>query len=188
MDAVVRTDVDETTVQDATAAIEALTERLNAAHRPGTFSPVPDEIIDRFNAYNPVVGKVNPFAPPMIVESEADGRATARVRLTRVHEGPPLAVHGGIVALLIDQLLGHAVATIGRPGMTVSLTVRYKRPTPYDTELLVEAWHTAIDGRKVLAEARITHEGRVTAEAEAVFLTLSSEQRARYISRAVGDS
>jgi acyl-coenzyme A thioesterase PaaI-like protein len=187
MDAVVRTNVEDDVVTEATAAIVAATERLNASHREGTFSPVPDEVVERFNAYNPVVGKVNPFAPPMTVDYEADGRAVARVRLTRVHEGPPLAVHGGIVALIIDQLLGHAVATTGRPGMTVSLTIRYKRPTPYDTELLVEAWHTRIEGRKVLAEARITHDGNVTAEADAVFLTLTAEQRARYISRVVGE-
>jgi acyl-coenzyme A thioesterase PaaI-like protein len=186
MDALVRTDVDDETIAAAAEKVNEIADKLNASHRAGAFNPVPDEIVERFNAYNPVVGKVNPFAPPMVVDSEGDGRATARVTLGRVHEGPPLAVHGGIVALMIDQLLGHAVAAAGRPGMTASLTVNYKRPTPFDTELLVEAWVTEESGRKILAKCTITANGNVTAEADAVFLTLTHEQREKYIRRAVG--
>jgi hypothetical protein len=43
-----------------------------------------------------------------------------------------------------------------------------------------------MDGRKVLAKSTITAGGHVTAEADAVFLTLTHEQREKYIRRAVG--
>jgi acyl-coenzyme A thioesterase PaaI-like protein len=141
----------------------------------------PQEIRRRFVAYNPVIGKVNPFAAPLEVQIDEGGRASARIKLSRVHEGPPDAVHGGIVALLIDQLLGHAVGTAGAPGMTASLTVNYRKPTPYDRELLVEAWHTGTSGRRVTAEARISADGVTYADAKALFVTVRPERRAELL-------
>ena len=139
---------------------------------------MPQTIRDRFIAYNPVIGLVNPYAPPLDIEIDADGVARARVKLSRVHEGPPNAVHGGIVAMLIDQLLGHAVGTKGQPGMTVRLTVNYRKPTPYDREIIVEAWHVETHGRRVTAAARIVDDaGTLFAESEALFLVLKPEQR-----------
>jgi acyl-coenzyme A thioesterase PaaI-like protein len=181
MEAVVETAVDLDVVDDVAREIEKLTARLRATKRPPTMSMDPEAIRNRFVAYNPVIGLVNPFAVPLVVDIDKDGRASARVTLTRVHEGPPNAVHGGIVALLIDQLLGHAVGTIGRPGMTASLTVRFRKPTPYGTELLVEAWHVKSEGRRVVAEARITADDVVVAEAEALFVVLTDDQRKRYL-------
>jgi acyl-coenzyme A thioesterase PaaI-like protein len=178
MEAVVETNVDPDALAEATKDIAAVADRLNATHRQSTLDMNPQEIRRRFVAYNPVIGKVNPFAPPLVVDVDEDGRASARIKLSRVHEGPPNAVHGGIVSLLIDQLLGHAVGTAGPPGMTASLTVNYRRPTPYDRELLVEAWHTGTDGRRVTAEARISADGVTYADAKALFISLTAEQRA----------
>ena len=181
IEAVVETDVDLDAVAEATKEIAAITEQLNAKHRQSTLNMNPHEIRRRFVAYNPVIGTVNPFAPPLVVDVDENGRASARIQLSRVHEGPPSAVHGGIVALLIDQLLGHAVGTAGPPGMTASLTVNYRRPTPYDRELLVEAWHTGTDGRRVTAEARISADDVTYADAKALFISVSPERRAELL-------
>jgi acyl-coenzyme A thioesterase PaaI-like protein len=181
IEAVVETDVDLGVIAAATKEIAEITQRLNVKHRPSTGDMNPQEIRRRFVAFNPVIGKVNPFAPPLVVDVDANGHASARIQLSRVHEGPPNAVHGGIVALLIDQLLGHAVGTAGPPGMTASLTVRYRKPTPYDRELLVEAWHTGTDGRRVTAEAHITADGLVYADATALFIVLTEEQRQTHL-------
>ena len=45
------------------------------------------------------------------------------------YEGPPGLVHGGVVALLLDQILGGAADHAGVPGMTGTLTVRYRKGT-----------------------------------------------------------
>jgi acyl-coenzyme A thioesterase PaaI-like protein len=47
--------------------------------------------------------------------------------------------HGGVSAMLIDQLLGHAAAAAGHPGVTTDLSVRYRRPVPLDVPLRVWA-------------------------------------------------
>jgi acyl-coenzyme A thioesterase PaaI-like protein len=177
MEAVVETDVETDEIEAATKEIAAIAHRLNAQHRQSTLDMNPQEIRRRFVAYNPVIGKANPFAPPLVVEFDESGHAVSRVTLSRVHEGPPNAVHGGIVALLIDQLLGHAVGTAGPPGMTAQLTVNYRKPTPYDRELLVEAWHTGTSGRRVTAEARISADGVTYADAKALFVSVRPEQR-----------
>jgi acyl-coenzyme A thioesterase PaaI-like protein len=181
MEAVVETAADVDELEAATREIAAIAARLNATHRQSTLDMNPQEIRRRFVAYNPVIGKVNPFAPPLVVEFDDNGHATARIQLSRVHEGPPSAVHGGIVALLIDQLLGHAVGTAGPPGMTAQLTVNYRKPTPYDRELLVEAWHTGTSGRRVTAEARISAAGVTYADAKALFVSVRPERRAELL-------
>jgi acyl-coenzyme A thioesterase PaaI-like protein len=53
------------------------------------------------------------------------------------YEGPPGAVHGGIVAAYLDEILGAAAArATGRPSVTGELTVRYVKPVPVATPLL----------------------------------------------------
>src|SRR3954453_11063788 len=177
MEAVVETDVDLSTVKEAVAEIEAIAARLDEQHRQLTVDMNPQEIRRRFVAYNPVIGKANPFAPPLLVDFDENGHAVSRVTLSRVHEGPPNAVHGGIVALLIDQLLGHAVGSAGQPGMTAQLTVNYRKPTPYDREIVVEAWHTGTSGRRITAAARITADGVLYADSKALFIAVSPERR-----------
>ena len=53
------------------------------------------------------------------------------------HEGPPGAVHGGIVAAYLDEVLaGAAVHHTGRLYVTGELSVRYVKPTPVECPLL----------------------------------------------------
>ena len=46
------------------------------------------------------------------------------------YEGPPSCVHGGVIAETFDEMLGAACIVAGHPGMTGTLTVRYRKPTP----------------------------------------------------------
>ncbi len=120
--------------------------------------------------HNPVIGTANPYAPPLATWTNGDGTVAGEVTLTQVHEGPPNAVHGGISAMLLDQLLGHAVAAAGNIGMTAELTIRYRRPTPYGVPLRLLAWADGTDGRQTLARATLEAGGRVCVEADGTFL------------------
>ncbi|MDX3309741.1 hypothetical protein P1S61_11670 [Streptomyces sp. ME08-AFT2] len=55
--------------------------------------------------YGPVTGAGSPLAPPMRV-TPADGGFVGRCDLGIAHEGPPGYVHGGVSAMLLDELMG----------------------------------------------------------------------------------
>jgi acyl-coenzyme A thioesterase PaaI-like protein len=175
MQVAVLTQADDLT--SATADINAIADRL-AARGTRTTMPWPDpESMRRgHRPYNPVLGAANPIAPPMHVRQCDDGSVVGEATMRPIHEGPPGVVHGGWVASLLDQLLGHANAAAGVGGFTAQLTVRYLRPTPYDVPLLLRARTDRIEGRRVMASGEIVADGVVTAEASGVFTMPSSER------------
>jgi uncharacterized protein (TIGR00369 family) len=120
--------------------------------------------------YSPVIGVANPIAPPLAVRVLDDASVVGECTMRQIHEGPPGAVHGGWVATLLDQLLGHATAASGHAGFTAELTVRYRRPTPYGVPLTLRGRTDDVDGRRVRASAEIVVDDVVTAEASALFL------------------
>jgi acyl-coenzyme A thioesterase PaaI-like protein len=123
--------------------------------------------------YSPMVGWLNPVAPPILLELR-DGLVTGRVRFGAVFEGPPGSVHGSIVAAAFDQVLAIANIALGHPAMTASLTVHYRRPTPLHTELRIEAQIDRVEGRKVFTKGAIHAGTGVTAEAEGLFVRIDA--------------
>ncbi|HEX3176602.1 MAG TPA: PaaI family thioesterase [Methylomirabilota bacterium] len=74
----------------------------------------------------------------------------------RVYEGPPGAVHGGIVAAYLDEVLGGAAANAtGRVVVTGELTVRYVQPVPSETPLLGRGRLVTNHGRYVDVEGSL---------------------------------
>ena len=111
----------------------------------------------------------------MSEESQADGskRIVGTLCLGSEREGPPRTVHGGMVAAVFDDVLSGVLATAGASGsVTGKLTVRYRRPTPINTDLRFEAWVEHHQGRRLTARAQCVANGEVTAEAEALFISL----------------
>jgi acyl-coenzyme A thioesterase PaaI-like protein len=94
----------------------------------------------------------------------------SEVTMRAIHAGPPDALHGGWVASLLDQLLGMANASAGLGGMTVELTIRYRKATPLNVPLTIRARTDSVEGRKVFASGEIVAGGDVTAEATGVFV------------------
>jgi predicted thioesterase len=60
----------------------------------------------------------------------------------------------------------------------VSLTLRYRRPTPIEVPLTVSVSLDRIAGRQLYLSATVSAGGAVTVEADAVFLTLTTENLA----------
>lgn len=108
---------------------------------------------DTFYELTPALGQSNAVAPPMHVW-QADGCVHAEVSLNWSYEGPFGLVHGGIIALLFDQLLGVATLLAGGSGRTATLNIRYHHPTPLNQPLRLMAKVDRVEGRKqfILAE------------------------------------
>ena len=63
----------------------------------------------------------------------------ADVLLGAEHEGGPGVAHGGSVASVLDEVLGHAVTSRGVMVVTKTLTVEFQRPTPVGVLLVARA-------------------------------------------------
>jgi acyl-coenzyme A thioesterase PaaI-like protein len=121
--------------------------------------------------HSPIFGMASPLAPPTQVEIGEDGRSVVlRVRYGTAYEGPPGSVHGGVVAAMFDEVLGMTQSLSGQPGMTGTLQIRYRRPTPLHRELRFEGTLDRVDGRKIFTTARCLDGDDVTAEAEGLFI------------------
>lgn len=182
VDAAIRTQVDDDAIRTATAEIEAITARLREQQIDSSFGV-------RFNTTglsrswgNAVVGVRNAIAPPLVIDHDPSGRAWSDFHLGAAYEGPPGLVHGGVSALLLDQLLGEAAGAGGKPGMTGTLTLRYRRGTPLGA-LRGEAWIERVDGIKTWAKGQLSDAEGVTVEAEGLFI-LPKWARAAFEERA----
>jgi len=123
----------------------------------------------RFFPYSPVVGPLNAIAPPVVFTFDGE-RMRGHGTLPAPFTGPPGTVHGGVVAMVLDELLGAVNACLGLGAYTGTLTVRYEQPTPIGEELAFEAWVDRTEGRKVFTVGTISAGGVVTARAEGVFI------------------
>ena len=166
-------------VQEATALLSAHPgdgERLHGATGPfvpttGGRKPV-GETLDWHFSFSPVVGPLCPQSPP--IEMVFDGeRIRGRAVVDARFGGPPHTVHGGVVALIFDELLGNTNYCLGMGAMTGTLSIRYERPTPLDRELELSGWLDRVEGRKIFTRGTIAVDGAVTASAEGVFVRVS---------------
>lgn len=123
---------------------------------------------------SPFIGRANPLSPPITLRDEGDAVVATGV-FGAAYEGPPGCVHGGYVAAAFDELLGATQSLSGAPGMTGTLTVRYRSPTPLHTELRMVGRIRTIEGRKIFTDGTIHAGDRLCAEAEGIFISIAPE-------------
>ncbi len=184
-DLVTRTEAGADVLRDSARRLRdvapALRERIRGIAEP----PSVDDLMGGVRMFNPVIGAGNPIAPPMRVEIGEDG-AEGWCTLGHAYEGPPMYGHGGVSAMLIDQLLGHAAAASGHPGVTTELSVQYRRPVPLDVPLRIWGRVIEAEGRRVSVVGGITTADKPDVplvEAEARFARLRPDQAGRLFSR-----
>ena len=133
-DAVAETGVEPHTLDGITQEIATLTERLAAATddtpysglvwAPGDFS-VPEGPMP----LNPIIGACSPVRPDVQLRF-SDGEIVGHAVFTKRFVGPPGYAHGGISAMLADQIVSASPMAIGVRTITKALRVRYRRPLP----------------------------------------------------------
>ncbi|MGQ9458775.1 MAG: PaaI family thioesterase [Anaerolineae bacterium] len=128
-------------------------------------------------------GRQNPIGLKMSWYNDRQtGQVRATVTVPEPFNGYPGIVHGGIVAAILDETAGRALLLEGGDEnlmVTLTLKVRYRRPTPTGQPLTAVGWvvrQTPLRA-KVAAELRLA-DGTVTAEAE-VLLARPGEEFVR---------
>ena len=123
--------------------------------------------------FDVVVGRYTPLALPVEIEFDGD-RAIGRARFATPYEGPPGCVHGAVIAATFDIVLTAANMIARAPGLTVSLSTRYRRPTRLHVESRFEAWVERVDERRTYTHGRIVQGDVVTVESEGIFARLQA--------------
>ena len=169
VDAVIRSTVDDDEIVAIRDLVDELTARLTKSQLPEPFgvSVTPGGTVRAYG--NAVVGLRNAIAPPLVIRRDSSGRAESDFTLGAAYEGPPGMVHGGVTALLLDQLCGEAAAAGGSPGMTATLSLHYLRPTPLG-EVSGAAWIDRTDGVKTFVKGTLADRDGVTVECEGLFI------------------
>lgn len=169
VDACLRTRLAPGSAQELTDRLDAVTEALLAESQDGPLGLETCSDGRMRDHGNAMVGARNPLAPPLDIEWDGE-TATATGTLGPAYEGPPHHVHGGIIAAVLDQVLGHVPAALGRPGMTAYLNTTYERPTPLGP-VSVRARLVAQDGWKMTVTGELVlPDGEVSARAEGLFV------------------
>lgn len=126
---------------------------------------------------SPLLGRANPIAPPMDLGVDGE-RIVGTVTFGSAYEGAPGCVHGGFIAAAFDELLGMTQSLSGTPGMTGTITVKYRSPTPLHVELRMEGELLRVEGRKIFTEGRLYSGDTLCAESDAVFITVDFQRLA----------
>lgn len=85
-----------------------------------------------------------------------DEGVASPILISRQHEVPPGAAHGGIVAAYLDEVLAATVLRVtGRLGVTGELTIRYIKPVPTETPIVGRGSLVTDHGRYVDVEGRL---------------------------------
>lgn len=157
-------------VHDEVEAVRRLADHLESVgtavrHHDYSTWGVPEHL-----AANPAIGTRNPVSPPLEPVVMPDATVRADLQLGIEYQGPPGCVHGGIVALLFDEMLGLANAAAGSVGLTGDLRVVYRSPTPLYTPLRFEARQERVEGRKIWTGATLHAGDTLCARAEGLFI------------------
>jgi acyl-coenzyme A thioesterase PaaI-like protein len=179
VDLLAGSDAPEAELTAAAEAVEAVVTRLSASPRGRSLwgfaetsnAGSPRAMFDN----SPVSGLANPIAPPLRL-SLGEGVVRGSVTFGTAYEGPPGHVHGGIVAAVLDEGLGMVQSLSGSSGMTGTLAIRYRRPTPLHREIRFEGRVDRVEGRKIFTTGTLSDGDTLCAEAEGVFISVDFER------------
>lgn len=177
LEVAVRTQVGSDDVLAAADAVEGVTALLSRDLRDGPWTP--DRRDPRPSPYNAVIGTGNPLAAPLVLTSRTPDGVQGQVRFGTAYEGAPGLVHGGVLSMVMDQVLGEAAIAAGVGGMTVGLEVSYRAPTPIHADLVVDGRVVEAGERKVRLEGSIATGGTTTVTATATFVRITAEHAQR---------
>ncbi|MCW2549007.1 MAG: hypothetical protein JWN96_3467 [Mycobacterium sp.] len=181
VEAMVLTDVDEATRGEAVSRIDDITTLLSTRQRPDALYLVrhPDGRVE--SLMQAAAGRLNPQAlpiewlvrptepppgvPPVSVE------VTARCTFTVAHAGSPGRVHGGVLALALDEVTGVAVRAAGASGMTVALEVSLRGGVPIGEPIEIKARYTGGEGRKAYATGEIVVTGSPAVTCRVIYVS-----------------
>jgi uncharacterized protein (TIGR00369 family) len=125
-----------------------------------------------------VCGRDNPAGLKARFYELEDGELLGIFRPLEIHQSYPGRLHGGIASTVLDETIGRAM-NIANPdewGVTVELTVRFRKPVPLDEEIHAIARVTR-DSRRIFEGTGeiVLADGTVAVEASGKYMKMPIE-------------
>jgi len=166
---------------DVASAVEAAPERVHSllVRREKIFAGTLPEGAEAISASAfpdcVVSGRANPMGIGARFWREGT-EAVCQVTVGKAFEGAPGRVHGGVVAALMDHLMGLVMSISGSPAFTGRLNVTYRQPTPIGR--LVEGRARLVErvGRKLQVAGELRDEGQLLVQGEGLFIAVDPDR------------
>jgi len=179
-------DVDGDVLRDLSGRADALAAVLEAGvrrdkeadttalaeGRPGaTAAAVGDRV--EFDPFSACGGRFHPAAVGLDLVRDGDAAVAAYTTVDPMFQGPHGRVHGGVVAMIADEVMGMVNRVVGQRAFTARLTVNLRAPAPTGVALEFRAQQRERNGRKIVIDV----EGRSAAgqfmDGEALFIEIA---------------
>lgn len=102
-----------------------------------------------------VCGQNNPKGLQLTIKHK-DDLCYATFTPQKEHSGWLNIMHGGLLATIMDEVMGHWLWSRGNPAMTVEMNTRFLRPVPIGEPIVVTARLNMDRGRIANMEAEVT--------------------------------
>jgi uncharacterized protein (TIGR00369 family) len=128
-------------------------------------------------------GGASPHGMKLAFEANTEtGHVTGRFKIGADFQGSYGILHGGIIAVLLDEAMGKVCRLSDVRAVTAELNVEFLRPIRVDQEIIVEAHQTKRAGRELYHQAEIREvSGRVLARGRGRFVTIDPEKYKKQI-------
>lgn len=107
-----------------------------------------------------------------------DGSVGAIFNFKPQHQSYPGRTHGGMISALLDELAGRALWVTDPDlfGVTATMTIKFRKPVPYNKKLFGKGEMIKRSGRLFTAKAKILDENKNTlAELEGTYMILNTQ-------------
>ena len=113
-----------------------------------------------------VCGNENPIGLHIDFTVNNDNSATAKIKVPQNFQGWKNIIHGGIISTLLDEVSIYACRNITLKSVTAEIKVKFKKPVPTNTEIILQAKVVESKRKLIMVKAQLLCEGNVYASAE----------------------
>jgi acyl-coenzyme A thioesterase PaaI-like protein len=99
-----------------------------------------------------------------------DGGVQAEFACSRIYQGYPGYLHGGISSLLLDSAMANCIFAHQKSGVTARLIVKFFLPVAIDKPAVVKAWMREYEPPLYVLESEIEQNGKTLVKASAKFI------------------
>ena len=150
---------------------EADTTALAEGRPDATAAAVGDRL--EFDPFSACGGRFHPAAVGLDLVRDGEAAVAAYTTVDPMFQGPAGRVHGGVVAMIADEVMGMVNRVVGQRAFTARLTVNLRAPAPTGVALEFRAHQRERNGRKIFIDV----EGRSPAgpfmDGEALFVEIA---------------